>query len=171
MLKDWGVLPDSQEPLRLSKWCWDFRFFPDFFFFFSKFSSQQQLKRFLHFSLLLWVSSAKTAEIFQKTPNSILFWLSKATNNGPHGGNVECVHFAIWRKEREIQKFVLNLTKNLNFKVSKQKNSESQFIHSTAKNLFKEWLGHNVEKPFHFVDVIQIYLDIRLIHVYQVMDF
>ena len=61
--------------------------------------------------------------------------------------------------------------KKPNFKVSKQKNSESQFIHSTAKNLFKEWLGHNVKKPFHFFDVIQIYLDIRLIHVYQVMDF
>ena len=47
---EFWVLPDSQEPLRLSKCCWDFAFFQDFTF--SKFSSQQQLKRFLHFSIL-----------------------------------------------------------------------------------------------------------------------
>ena len=121
-----------------------------FFFFFSKFSSQQQLKRFLHFSLLLWVSPAKTTEIFQKTPNSILFWLSKATNNGPHGGNVECVHFAIWRKEREIQKFVLNLTQKTQFQSFPTEKFRIAIYSQHSQKLIQRMIGPQRRKTVPF---------------------
>ena len=59
-------------------------------------------------------------------------------NNGPHGGNVECVHFAIWRKERGNSNFYFeNLTFLDIFQIS-HTNKANKILDDTLTNIQHE---------------------------------